>query len=229
MEQIELIQHWNYFCSLAERLDDTKHYIYHGLQKHNGKRELVHGKVYSDVFKQIIVLSSSEFEIMSKALCHKKGVKTKKIGDISETILGTFPKIIEFEVSTPFWINTPLQDWKTKRIDGGKNIKVEGLDWWFAYNSIKHDEVGSITDATLENAIIALSSMYIIELYLMKEVFGNMSIVYTYPTVYFKCKYLPHPVSSGEGLLSYEGGLSPTERYKKECPELFKKYEIESK
>lgn len=92
---------------------------------------------------------------MSKALCHKKGVKTKKIGDISETILGTFPKIIEFEVSTPFWINTPLQDWKTKRIDGGKNIKVEGLDWWFAYNSIKHDEVGSITDATLENAIIA--------------------------------------------------------------------------
>lgn len=97
MEQIELIQHWNYFCSLAERLDDTKHYIYHGLQEHNGKRELVHGKVYSDVFKQIIVLSASEFEIMSKALCHKKGVKTKKIGDISETILGTFPKIIEFE------------------------------------------------------------------------------------------------------------------------------------
>lgn len=140
--------------SLAERLDDTKHYIDHGLQEHNGKRELVHGKVYSDVFKQIIVLSASEFEIMSKALCHKKGVKTKKIGDISETILGTFPKIIEFEVSTPFWINTPLQDWKTKRIDGGKNIKVEGLDWWFAYNSIKHDEVGSITDATLENAII---------------------------------------------------------------------------
>ena len=87
MEQIELIQHWNYFCSLAERLDDTKHYIYHGLQEHNGKRELVHGKVYSDVFKQIIVLSASEFEIMSKALCHKKGVKTKKIGDISETKL----------------------------------------------------------------------------------------------------------------------------------------------
>ena len=75
MEQIELIQHWNYFCSLAERLDDTKHYIDHGLQEHNGKRELVHGKVYSDVFKQIIVLSASEFEIMSKALCHKKGVK----------------------------------------------------------------------------------------------------------------------------------------------------------
>lgn len=66
MEQIELIQHWNYFCSLAERLDDTKHYIDHGLQEHDGIRELVHGKVYSDIFKQIIVLAASEFEIMSK-------------------------------------------------------------------------------------------------------------------------------------------------------------------
>lgn len=39
---------------------------------------------------------------MSKALCSAKGVKTKRIGDISETILGVFPKIIDFEVSTPF-------------------------------------------------------------------------------------------------------------------------------
>ena len=202
MEQIELIQHWNYFCSLAERLDDTKHYIDHGLQEHDGIRELVHEKVYSDIFKQIIVLAASEFEIMSKALC---------------------------SASTPFWINTPLHDWKTTRIDNGKNVKVEGLDWWFAYNSIKHDEKESIKNATFENAVLALASLYIIEIYLMKELFGNMSIIYTYPTVYFKCKYLPHSVSSGEGLLPDEGGLSPTERYKKECPELFKKYEIESK
>ena len=162
MEQIELIQHWNYFCSLAERLDDTKHYIDHGLQEHDGIRELVHGKVYSDIFKQIIVLAASEFEIMSKALCSAKVVKTKRIGDISETILGVFPKIIDFEVSTPFWINTPLHDWKTTRIDNGKNVKVEGLDWWFAYNSIKHDEKESIKNATFENAVLALASLYII-------------------------------------------------------------------
>ena len=79
MEQIELIQHWNYFCSLAERLDDTKHYIDHGLQEHDGIRELVHGKVYSDIFKQIIVLAASEFEIMSKALC--SAIQTYKFMD----------------------------------------------------------------------------------------------------------------------------------------------------
>ena len=103
------------------------------------------------------------------------------------------------------------------------------MDWWFAYNSIKHDEKESIKNATLENAILSLASLYIVEIYLMRELFGNMSIVYTYPTVYFKCKYLPHPVSSGEGLLTNEGGLSQTERYKKECPELFKEFDAEFK
>ena len=45
MEQIELIQHWNYFCSLSERLDDTKHYIDHGLQEHDGIREDIEWKL----------------------------------------------------------------------------------------------------------------------------------------------------------------------------------------
>ena len=75
-----------------------------------------------------------------------------------------------------------------------QNVKVEGLDWWFAYNSIKHDEKESIKNATFENAVLALASLYIIEIYLMKELFGNMSIIYTYPTVYFKCKYLKRNV-----------------------------------
>lgn len=223
MDKVEFIQHWNYFCSLAERLDETKHYIDHGLQENNGIRELVHGRVYSDVFKQIIVLAASEFEIMSKALCGIKGSQPEDIRNISETILKSFPRIIDFEVSTSFWIFTPLQEWKTSSVNGGNNIKVDGLDWWFAYNTIKHNEIKSIKSATLENAIMALSSLYIVEIYLMKELFGDMSIIYTYPTVYFKCKYLPHPVSSGDGLLPDEGNLSPSERYKKEYPEMFNK------
>lgn len=222
MEKVEVIQHWSYFCSLAERLDDTKHYVDHGLAKYDEEIELVHGKVYSDIFKQIIVLAASEFEIMSKALCGAKGQRPKDIREITETILKFYPKIVDFEVSTPFWVHTPLHEWKISRVNNGNTIKVEGLDWWFAYNSIKHDANESIQSATLENAVIALASLYIIDIYVMKEYFGNMNIVYTYPTVYFKCKYLPYPVSSGEGLLPDEGDLSPIERCKKDFPEIFK-------
>lgn len=39
---------------------------------------------------------------MSKALCHKKGVKTKKIGDISETILVHSPKLLSLKLAHLF-------------------------------------------------------------------------------------------------------------------------------
>lgn len=220
MEKTELIQHWNYFCSLAERLDDTKHYIDHGLVEGEDGLTLVHGDVYSDYFKQIIVLASSEFEVMGRALCELKGHKVGNIVGISESILGDFPQIGIFEVSTPFWVNTPLLEWQVN--DG----QVKGLPWWKAYNSLKHGHKDGYKQATLENAIISLETLYIVDLYLMYLLFGDMSIASTYPTVYFKCKYLSHPVSAGEGLLPDFGNMSPLERAESKYPGVFKKNDV---
>ena len=105
---------------------------------------------------------------------------------------------------------------------GGYFTHTQELDWWFAYNSIKHGEKEAIKNATLENAVLALASLYIVEIYLMKELFGNMSIVYTYPTVYFKCKYLLNPVSSGEGLLRMKVVYPKQKDIKKNVPNFLK-------
>ena len=67
MDPQEYIQHWNYYCSLAARFDGTKDYLYHGFCQNEDDRALmIHGDVYSDIFKQIIILSASEFEIISQ-------------------------------------------------------------------------------------------------------------------------------------------------------------------
>ena len=215
MDKTELIQHWSYFGSLAERLDETKHFIDHGLYENESKLELVHGKVYSDVFKQIIVLAASEFEVMSKALCLCKGHSTGNIVDISKAVLHDYPKIVNFEVSSPFWINKPLEEWDVC------NDTVLGLDWWKAYNSIKHGNKDSFESATLQNAILSLESLYIIDLYVMYELFGDMGIAYSYPIVYFRCKYLAYSTNMGEGRLPDYGDLSPSERIKQKYPDLF--------
>lgn len=220
MEKTEFIQHWSYFCSLAERLDDTKHYIDHGIQENSNSNVLIHANVYSDIFKQIIVLAASEFEVMSKALCAcitGKNQKKMNIVEISSCILSNFPRIIEFEVSSPFWQNMPISEWK---ISSGK---VKGLDWWTAYNSIKHGNKSAMKLATLENAILSLEALYIINLYLMFKLFGDMSIAFAYPTVYFKCKYIGYPVNSGEGCLPDYGNFSVVEKMQQKYPELFSK------
>ena len=216
MNDTEFIQHWNYLASLTERLDETKHYIDHGISVIDGELKLVHGDVYSDYFKQIIVLAASDFEVMSKALCNQKGKKADNIFEISECILELFPKIIESEINTPFWIAKPFAAWRIE------NNKKEGLEWWDAYNALKHDKENSVCLATLNNAVMALSSLYMIDLYLMYLIFGHMSVAYNSPIPYLKAKYVASPVSSGDGKLPDFGNLSAKETLNSKLPEFNK-------
>ena len=100
--------------------------------------------------------------------------------------------------------------------------RVIGLDWWRAYNSLKHNEVDSYKNATLENAVLSLASLYIVDLYLMYELCGSLSLAYYYPPVYFRSKYTAHTVNSGEGSLPDYGNQSPMEKVKEKYPDLFK-------
>ena len=185
MEKDEYMKHWNYFCSLAKRLDETKNYVFHGLVENNsGELRLVHGDVYSDCFQQIIILAASEFEVMSKELCKCFGRTTKNIVDISNVILSEYPKIVDTKVMTIFWESKPLENWKVD-----SNGKVIGIDWWDSYNALKHNEIGSYKMATLENAVSALAALYIINLYALYKFSGNLFVAYEYPSVYFRSKY----------------------------------------
>lgn len=154
MNYEEFVLHWNYFCSLAIRLEETKNYVYHGIVESDGFR-LIHADVCSDVFKQIIILAASEFENVAKTICKCFGEKPRSIEGISRFILNKFPRIIETEVITLFWQGRPLSDWKIDEND--KKKKVHGIEWWDAYNSLKHNKVGSYKQATLNNAVMSLS------------------------------------------------------------------------
>lgn len=218
MEIGEYVQHWNYFRALAERLDETRNYVYHGFQEdENGKFHQIHADVYSDNFKQIIVLAAAEFEVICKALCKERKRSVKGINAISKAVLEEFPKITETEIAVLFWGGTPLQEWA---IDENGNAK--GLKWWHAYNSLKHDRADSYKEATLENAVLSVSALYILNLYLMYESFHSLAIAYEFPPVYFKSKYTASPMTSGEGLLPDYGNKSPTEVIRDKFPQLFK-------
>lgn len=218
MDQNEYLQHWNYFCSLSSDLENTKDYVFHGLSSENGdKPYMIHGNVYSDRFKQIIILAASEFEIVSKALCTLRGENAQNIVDISRVLLRSFPNMIQSEIMTAFYTGTPLNGWS---VDADN--RVLGLDWWRAYNSLKHNEVDSYKNATLENAVLSLASLYIVDLYLMYELCGSLALAYHYPPVYFRSKYTAHTVNSGEGSLPDYGNQSPMEKVKEKYPDLFK-------
>ena len=217
MDPQEYIQHWNYYCSLAARFDGTKDYLYHGFcQNEDGRSLMIHGDVYSDIFKQIIILSASEFEIIAKAICQAKGEKARNIKSITNILLKHFPNLPKTEIMTPFCTATPLQDWRVEE------DKVVGLDWWKAYNSLKHNETDSYRKAALENAFLSVATLYILNLYLMYLLFGSLAMAYNLPPVYFRSKYTAYSVNSGEGSLPDWGNKSPFEKAAENYPKWFK-------
>ncbi len=217
MDSYEYVQHWQYFCSLAKLFDDTKIYTYHGLKLDNETNELIfeQGNVFSDRFKQIILLAASEFELIAKSLAGFNGTDKVNISDISRIILEKYPKIIDFELITPFAMCKPLDGWRMN------NGQVKGLEWWSSYNVLKHNNENSYKQATLENAFSALAALYIVNLYLMHVLYGDLRLSNSHPCIYFKSKYLPEYVFVGEGELPDFGNTSPFERIQRNYPELF--------
>ena len=188
MDRDEFIRHWVYFCSIAKRLEETAEYVYHGL---NEEEVLEHGTVYSDVFKQILLLSGAEFENMSKALCVISGYSLKRdcnIRDISYCILDKYPQIVETQIYSLYWFKKPLNEWCIN-VKENEEVQVEGIEWWKAYTDVKHNKENSYKLCSLDNALSALSALYVIDLYVMKLASGNLDTANNFPPPYFRCEY----------------------------------------
>lgn len=200
MEWDEFIRHWNYFCSITKQLEDTSEYVDHGL---NNANEIEHGNVYSNVFKQIILLSGAEFETMAKALCKLSGVELKEkanIADISIAILEKYPSIVDTKIYTKYLFDKPFKAWHIKH-DSKMESKVEGIEWWKSYTEIKHDQNDSYKLCTLETALAITGALYVIDLYVMKVAGGSLRTAMDFPAPYFKCEYTANYYVTNEGEL----------------------------
>lgn len=77
MTKEEVLYHWNYFCSLCERLGKTRSYVDHstlttGVDQAGNNITINNGDVFSNEFQQILILSGVEFEDAAKLLCQLK-------------------------------------------------------------------------------------------------------------------------------------------------------------
>ena len=191
MTDKEVLHYWNYFCSLCKRLENTKQYVDHQVKDCN----LLNGKVNSFEFQQIILLTAMEFENVSKAICLKINpdfnVTNSNIKQITETILSAYPKIVETIVQTDYQQLQPLKKWKIVTDPANDKKYVEGLSWWDDYNNIKHKAFWKFELANLSNAVNALASLLVLELYLMKIELGSIEL-----STNKICAYFDNPYSS---------------------------------
>lgn len=142
---------WNYYLTLEGDIANTSRFIEPSGQEN----------VHSFEFAKILILACTELESVFKLLCLEITGKQQEgtIGKYKETILGRYPRIVDAVVSVKRWGRTiaPFKGW-----DIGK------LSWWNAYQEVKHNRGEYFSGASYNNAVYALSALYISILYLAR-------------------------------------------------------------
>ncbi len=182
MTEDDIIKNWNYFRSLAKQFQQTEQFVDHSIES-NGI--LKNGKTFSNEFAKLLLLSASEFEVIAKVLCAESGKTVSEkanIQEISKTTLSLYPKIIETKINTPYQIIKPLSTWSL-------SCPNLGIEWWNAYNKIKHNRLSHFENANLQNCFKALASLMVLELYLSQKVLGNLDAITHIKCEYFYCEY----------------------------------------
>lgn len=150
---------WQYFLHLESDFHAATHFI--------ACTETNDATCSNEFAKQIICICT-ECEAVLKKICKIIDPKNQHVnmGHYKRTMLSRFPEIHKAPVHLEQLQRTihPFSDWNSS---GGR------IDWWNAYQDIKHHRDSNFEKASLKNALNALGALLILELYLYAGVSSN--------------------------------------------------------
>jgi len=150
--------HWQYFLSIESDLDATSRFV--EFSKDNLS-------VYSVEFAKIFLSSSSEVDVVAKALCAKIDPTStyKNINNYRTTITAKYSKFHTIEITLPRFTLSfkPWEAWGSSKNPG----------WWESYNDVKHHRGSSFHKANLKNTLLSVAGLFSLVLYYYQEDLGK--------------------------------------------------------
>jgi hypothetical protein len=143
----ETLLHWNYYLALDSDLMNVSRYIeFTGANFGTYSIELAH----------ILLASSSEVDVLAKAICHhlKPKRSAANITQYRQIITTSLDGFSHQVVLVPRFALT-LQPWSNW-------ADAESPDWWRGYNDVKHHRDEHFPDASLKNALNSLGALFIV-------------------------------------------------------------------
>ncbi len=154
IESKETLLHWNYFLALESDLEKVSRYI--EFTKNNYD-------TYSVELAHLLLASSSEVDVVMKALCKKEEpqAEIRDINDYKKIVRKKLPEVLEEKVFINRYSLTlhPWVNWKQKNAHP---------DWWHSYNKVKHERSNYFQKANLKNVLNAMAGLLVIVFYFYK-------------------------------------------------------------
>ena len=155
--------HWEYFLAIESDLNRATRFVEFSPDNFG---------VYSIEFTHILLSSSSEVDVVAKALCNEVNPSSthENINDYRKTIVSKFPRFSQTKVSVPRY-GLALQPWEIWKNDEGNP------GWWRSYNEVKHGRNIHYKKANLENALNAVAGLFCLVLFLYRKVNSSNRLV----------------------------------------------------
>lgn len=154
--------YWKYYKMLEEKFVESLKYVELDSENYD---------TYSIDFANQLNSIGSELDVFFKVVSKFKLDDRKTIADYYDEINKFYPNIKNQEIVICDKRNIkikPFELWNGE-------CTAQSLEWWVAYNNIKHGRVINMRDANLKNVLNILGALFILEMYLFKDIHDNLS------------------------------------------------------
>lgn len=139
---------------------------------------------YGNRIRELLIITCTEVEYLWKAILTAHNVPPLRRNYSTEDYIWCLPvlKLEDYEVSVPFYpdlgLFSPFKGWK-------RPDTTASLDWYHAYNSVKHDRGNTKNQATLEKLINSIAAIHVLlEAQYGKELF-EFRLQHTFRTIFY--------------------------------------------
>ena len=152
------ILYWKHYLIIEEDFIKTHRYV--ELDRDNFT-------TFSVEYTKLLQSIGSEFDVVLKEICKFYGHDNKSnIYEYAFVIIEKFTDLCDQRLmvkNNNSIVIEPLKDWTIKP-------EYKSPKWWASYNNVKHDRVNSYAQASLENVILGLASLFLVEMYFIYEI-----------------------------------------------------------
>lgn len=161
MKRDEFINnYWKYYLLLEEKLINCEKYVAICEDNYN---------TYSIEFIGLLNLIGSEIDVVRKLLDGTKQGRITNLFEKLKTEQQDNVNISDYNIlSDGVWIANKIKIYPFKKWEDVH--EYEPLDWWQAYNNVKHFRKDNVKEANLKNILYALAGLYMLEIKVLTEI-----------------------------------------------------------
>ena len=151
-------KYWNYYQHIESKFMNVSSFVYFDKANFN---------VYSYEFVSLLQNIGAEIDVLFKQICGYPGKRD---------VLHSYPNIKDEKVNVSYF-DIQIQPFGELETS---------MKWWKSYNMIKHDRLGNISEANLENVLSALAALFLLERHLLSILIDDNTYVLLKPSSIFK-------------------------------------------